>query len=112
MLTSSVTVRATRIDSDAAESQQTFPPGTAVISTKQPVGGLVQTLLEKSPTFSRGFVEAQRQKTEVDEPNDFYDLTSWSLPLAMDVEAFVTNGPVVSFRSVRLSDRRKRTDHL
>src|SRR5205085_6452438 len=92
-LAAPVTVRASRIDSDTAESQ-TFPAGTAVISTKQPLGGLVQTLLERTPTFSKGFVESQRQKTEADEPNDFYDLTSWSLPLAMDVDAFVVNTPV------------------
>src|SRR5437867_3842906 len=92
-LASSVTIRAMRIDSVTSESQ-TFPAGTAVISTKQPLGGLVQTLLEKSPTFTKGFVEAQRQKTEADEPNDFYDLTSWSLPLAMDVEGFVITAPV------------------
>src|SRR4029077_506190 len=51
MLGSPATVRATRIDSDSAESP-TFPAGTAVISTKQPLGGLVQTLLERNPTFT------------------------------------------------------------
>ncbi|HJT16251.1 MAG TPA: hypothetical protein VJ853_02640, partial [Thermoanaerobaculia bacterium] len=33
---------------------------------------------------------------EADEPNEFYDLTSWSLPLAMDVETFVTTAPVTA----------------
>jgi hypothetical protein len=93
MLTSPATLRANRIDNDASESQ-TFPAGTAVVSTRQPLGGLIQTLLERTPTFTKGFVEAQRQKTEADEPNDFYDLTSWSLPLAMDVDAFVVNSAV------------------
>ena len=88
-----VTVRATRIDADTAESH-TFPAGTAVISTHQPLGGLVQTLMEKSPTFSKGFLEEQRQKTQADESDDFYDLTSWSLPLAMNVETYVTTSPV------------------
>src|SRR5207253_1248616 len=92
-LASPITVKASRIENDASESQ-TFPAGTAVISTRQPLGGLVQTLLERTPTFTKGFVEAQRQKTEADEPNDFYDLTSWSLPLAMDVEAFVVSSPI------------------
>ena len=97
MLTSPATLKASRVDNDASESQ-TFPAGTAVISTKQPLGGLIQTLLERTPTFTKGFVEAQRQKTEADEPNDFYDLTSWSLPLAMDVEAFAVNAPVGDIR--------------
>jgi hypothetical protein len=93
-LTNSASLRATRIDSDAAETR-VFPAGTAVISTKQPLGGLVQTLLEKSPTFTKGFLDEQRKKTSADEPDDFYDLTSWSLPLAMNVEGFVTTAPVV-----------------
>jgi hypothetical protein len=95
MLAQPLTVRATRVDSDAGETR-TFPPGTAVISARQPLGGLAETLLEKSPTFSPGFVEEQRQKTQADEPDDFYDLTSWSLPLAMNVETFVVNTPLTA----------------
>jgi hypothetical protein len=94
MLSSPVTFRATRIDGGDTAESVTFPPGTAVVSTKQPLGGLAQTLLEKSPAFSKGFIEAQRQRAEADEPDQFYDLTAWSLPLAMDVDAFVTTSPV------------------
>jgi hypothetical protein len=93
VLASPATLRASRVDTDASETQ-TFPAGTAVISTKQPLGGLVQTLLERTPAFSKGFVEAQRERTEADEPTEFYDLTSWALPLAMNVETFVTTAPV------------------
>ncbi|HEY6844512.1 MAG TPA: M14 metallopeptidase family protein, partial [Thermoanaerobaculia bacterium] len=94
-LTAPATLRATAIDGDTAENQS-FPAGTAVISTKQPLGRLVQTLFEKSPAFSKGFIEEQRQRTDVDEPTEFYDLTAWSLPLAMDVDAFVTTAPVTA----------------
>ena len=94
-LGASMNARATRIDTDVAESRA-FPAGTVVISTRQPLGGLVQTLLEKSPTFSKGYLEEQRQKAQADEENDFYDLTSWSLPLAMNVEAYVTNAPLTA----------------
>ena len=86
------TVRVTRVDGELAESR-TLPAGTAVISTHQPLGGLVQTLLEKSPTFSKGFLEEQREKALADESDNFYDLTTWSLPLAMNVETFSTNAP-------------------
>src|SRR5262249_39654333 len=94
-LTAPVTLRATRIDTDASESRA-FPAGTIVINTKQPLGGLAQTLLEKSPAFSKGFLEEQQKKTEADEPDEFYDLTSWSLPLAMNVEAYVTAAPITA----------------
>lgn len=93
MLSAPATLRATRVDRDAAESR-TFPAGTAVVSTRQPFGGLVNTLLEKAPQFSKGFVEAQRAKAELDEEDDFYDMTTWSLPLAMNVEAWVVTTPV------------------
>jgi hypothetical protein len=92
-LSAPVTVRVTRVDTGAAENH-TFPAGTAVISTKQALGRLAETLLEKSPVFSKGFVEEQRAKTAADEPDDFYDLTTWSMPLAMNVETYVANAPV------------------
>lgn len=88
-----VTLRATRIDGDAAEPRS-FPAGTVVVSTKQPLGGLAQTLLERSPVFTKGYVEEQQRRAHSDEPDEFYDLTSWSLPLAMNVEAYVTTLPV------------------
>ncbi len=92
-LSAPATLRATRVDRDASESRS-FPAGTAVVSTRQPLGALANTLLEKSPAFSKGFVEEQRARTEADEPDDFYDITTWSLPLAMNVEAWVTTAPV------------------
>lgn len=93
VLAAPVTARATRVDGDTAETR-TFSAGTIAITTRQPLGGLVQTLLEKSPTFSAGYLEEQRAKAKADEENDFYDLTSWSLPLAMNVDAYATNAPL------------------
>ncbi|HEX8253443.1 MAG TPA: M14 family metallopeptidase [Thermoanaerobaculia bacterium] len=93
MLGSAANIRATRIDRDVTESRS-FPAGTAVVSTKQPLGGLVNTLLEKAPQFSKGFVESQRARAEADEEDEFYDITTWSLPLAMNVEAWVTQLPL------------------
>ena len=58
MLAAATSVKATRLDRSAAETR-TFPAGTAVVSTKQPLGGLANTLLEKQPAFSSGFVEEQ-----------------------------------------------------
>jgi len=92
-LSAPATIRATRIDRDVTESRA-FPAGTVVVDTRQPLGALANTLLEKAPAFSKGFVEEQRAKTEADEPDDFYDLTTWSLPLAMNVEGWVTTAPV------------------
>lgn len=102
MLTAPATIRASRVDRETAESRS-FPAGTAVVSTRQPLGGLANTLLEKQPAFSKGFVEEQRLKAEADEPDDFYDLTTWSLPLAMNVEAWVSAAPVAGAGSYQKS---------
>jgi len=91
-LTSPATVKVTEVATDRSLTR-TFPAGTSVISTHQPLGGLVQTLMEKTPLFSKGFLEEQRTKVESDEEDEFYDVTSWSLPLAQNVDAFVTSTP-------------------
>lgn len=95
MLSAPLTLRGTRIDRNAAESR-TFPTGTAVISTKQARGALANTLLEKNPVLDKGFLDEQRAKAEADEPDDFYDLTTWSLPLAMNVEGWLAAAPVTA----------------
>ncbi len=102
MLPSAATIRATRLDRDVTESRS-FPAGTAVIATRQPLGALANTLLERQPVFGKGFIEEQRAKAEADEPDDFYDLTTWSLPLAMNVEGWVTQAPVTGTRAFEKS---------
>jgi Zinc carboxypeptidase len=98
-LSAPATLRATRIDREVTESR-TFPAGTAVVSTRQPLGALANTLLERTPVLNKTFVEEQRAKAEADEPDDFYDLTTWSLPLAMNVEGYVTTLPVTGTREL------------
>lgn len=93
MLTAPVTLRASRVDREAVETHA-FNAGTVVVNTRQPLGGLANTLLERSAALGKGFVDEQREKAVADEPDDFYDLTTWSLPLAMNVEAYVTTAPV------------------
>src|ERR1043165_4865032 len=100
-LSAPVTVKAARVDS-GKDDTHTFPAGTAVISTRQANGGLVQTLLERTPVFTKGFLEEQRQRTQEDEPDQFYDLTAWSLPLAMNVEAWSTSAPVAGAKPLAL----------
>lgn len=97
MLTAPFTLRASRLDRDGTDSRA-FPAGTAVVSTRQARGALANTLLERAPSFGRGFLEEQRARTEADEPDEFYDLTTWSLPLAMNVEGWVTTAPVAGFK--------------
>jgi hypothetical protein len=87
-----------RIDSrpaaDRGRPPAEFPAGTVLISSRQPMGALVRTLFEKTPPLDRTFIEAQRGLVDADEPDQFYDITSWSLPLAFDLETWVTEAKI------------------
>jgi hypothetical protein len=84
-------LRVSRLGSEAVETIE-VPAGAALVSTSQPLGGLAQALLEKSPVISPEFVKQQRQKIESDETDEFYDITAWSIPIAQSVEAFLLRG--------------------
>ncbi len=75
-------------DSAAAASRR-FPAGTYVVSTTQPLGNLVEALLERESPMSEGFVERQRRRLEQNLSPQFYDITAWSLPLAFNVDTWV-----------------------
>jgi len=85
------TARSQKIGADTLENR-TFPAGTYVVSARQKFGALVQSLLERTPALQQEFVQEQREKAEADQPDDFYDLTAWSLPLVMNVEAWSVSG--------------------
>jgi hypothetical protein len=85
------TARAQKVGGEPTENR-TFPAGTIVVTARQRYGALVQSLLERTPVLQQDFVEEQREKAEADQPDDFYDLTAWSLPLAMNVDAWSVNG--------------------
>ncbi len=69
-----------------------FPAGSAMISSRQPLGGLLQSLMERSPKLPPSFIENQRQKIDADESDNFYDITAWAIPIAHNLEVFVGDG--------------------
>ena len=79
-VSAATSIRATRLDRDAAETRRPSRPAPPSSPRASRSARLANTLLEKAPAFGKGFVEEQRAKAEADEPDDFYDLTTWSLP--------------------------------
>lgn len=73
-----------------------FPAGTLTVSSRQTLGALARTLLERQPFLSDEFVRAQRRSVERDEGDEFYDITAWSLPIAMNVTAWYSPAAVPS----------------
>ncbi len=84
---------------DTGAVSRTFPSGSFVIDLAQPQKRLIKALLEpdtpQDPPFVRDQLEkfARNQKRgpgEMFEDYGFYDITSWSLPLAFGIDAFWT----------------------
>jgi len=98
-LASSATLRVNSLDGKAVATSRTFPAGTPAVSTRQPLAALARGLLERTPVLSKDFVTAQRQKIESDEPDDFYDIPAWSVPISSNLNAFSTDGARVELES-------------
>ncbi len=82
------------VSPDGSTEDRSFPAGSYVVHAGQPLGKLAQTLLDRSPELSDEFMERQRARLEENAGTEFYDITSWSLPLAFNLDAWVAPGPV------------------
>ena len=71
------------------EAPRRFAAGTYVVSTAQPLGNLIEALLQQEAPMAESFLERQRQRLEQNLDPEFYDITAWSLPLAYNVETWV-----------------------
>jgi hypothetical protein len=90
-----VEVPARSVDSGAEEAQTSprrFPAGTWAVSTSQPLGNLVEALMELDSPMSESFVDRQRRRLEANLDAEFYDITAWSLPLAFNLRTWVASG--------------------
>jgi len=69
------------------ESEKEFMAGTIVIPLDQPLKRLIVALMERSAAVDEPFVLEERRRRAAGQSTRFYDLTGWSLPLAMGLEA-------------------------
>lgn len=67
-----------------------LPAGTWGVSTAQPLGELVQVLLEREAGMPPGYVDRQRERVTSHLESEFYDVTAWSLPLAFNLDAWMS----------------------
>ncbi|HWP43130.1 MAG TPA: M14 family zinc carboxypeptidase, partial [Blastocatellia bacterium] len=76
-----------------------FPAGAYVIDFNQPQKRLAKAHLEPNPELDQDFIKRELERRERNERRgenvekegyEFYDITSWSLPLAFGVEAYWT----------------------
>jgi Zinc carboxypeptidase len=84
---------------NSPSTTKTFPQGAYIVDLNQPQKRLVKALLEQDTPQDKAFVadnmarfkrNEMRGKGQQKEDYGFYDITSWSLPLAFGVEAYWT----------------------
>ena len=83
--------------------EKTIPAGSFVIDTAQPYGRMATALLETETPEDSDFLKRQEALRKANEAKgseeakqeyEFYDVTAWSLPLAMGVEAYFSEEPI------------------
>jgi hypothetical protein len=84
-------------------NNKTFPAGSYLVDTAQPFGRMATTLLDIETPEDPEFLTRQEKHRKANETKgtgeskedyEFYDVTSWSLPLAMGVETYSTTQSV------------------
>jgi len=71
-----------------------FPAGTYVVSTAQPYGALANAVLEFDPRLDLDFLKKERKELEKRSETKMYEVSSWSLPLAYNLDAYVTSASI------------------
>jgi hypothetical protein len=75
-----------------------IPAGSFHVSVAQPAGRLVRVLLDRQVELKQDFIERQIQRNADRFPDEIYDVTAWSLPLAFGVDC-VSSAAAVSVAS-------------
>ena len=73
---------------------RTLPAGAVAVSTRQPLGAFLRALMEIDAAMPEAFVEEQRRLLELNRRTEFFDVTSWALPLAFNLEVSAFDGPI------------------
>jgi len=93
-------LRATSYLGGSAVAKRSFPAGTYLVDLAQPEARLATTMLEPRAAWDSAFVRRQfaafqrnqrRGAEENKEGYEFYDVTAWSLPLALGLDAWWTD---------------------
>ncbi len=75
---------------DGDKQLRTLPTGSLHISVAQPTGTLIRALLDREVQMDDKFLRRQLERNQLRLPDEIYDVTAWSLPLAFDVICYST----------------------
>ena len=74
--------------------QRSVSRGSYVVPVAQPAGRLVRMLFDRQVEMDEAYVQRQLARKEDHLPDEIYDVTAWSLPLAFDVPCVATQQPI------------------
>jgi hypothetical protein len=75
-------IEVTRASSAFQACGGSFAAGSLVVSAAQPTKRLIRTLMDEKTVMDPAFVARQDARTAKGLPDEIYDVTAWSLPLA------------------------------
>ncbi len=105
------------LEKNAPAATRTFPAGSYVIDLDQPQRIFIKSILEQDTPQDKAFVDdnmarfrrnQMRGKGQAKEDYGFYDITGWSLPLALGVTAYWTED-AANFSGQPVSDEMLQT---
>ncbi len=79
-----------------------YPAGSYIIPLAQPTSRLVRNLLDREVAMDPEFLKKQEERRARLLPDQFYDITTWSLPALFDVDCVISD--------VKLAGKRSRFD--
>jgi hypothetical protein len=79
-----------RADEPLRAGARELPAGTFIVPLAQPAGLLARNLLDPRTPLDEDFVREQDRRRRLRLPDEIYDVTGWSLPLAFDVECLAS----------------------
>jgi len=78
-----------------SEQTEIFPSGSYLIPESQPQGTLLRVLLMLDPRLPKDVLRKEREKLERENQSNIYDVTSWDLVHAFDLDGFWIEQPRV-----------------
>ncbi|MED6336093.1 MAG: M14 family metallopeptidase [Planctomycetota bacterium] len=84
-----------------AEVEVAFPPGSLVVPARQPQSRMVRAYLEFDTRMSATALQGEREELERKQSSKIYDVTAWSIPHALALDAWWCDAPEVDLERVQ-----------
>ena len=84
-------IQVKRADESFSIGPRTAGPGSLIVPLAQPAGRLARNLLDPDVKMDEAFLKEQDRRRRERLPDQIYDVTAWSLPLAFDLEVLASD---------------------